>query len=1718
MRKILITLIVLTSHLYAQQQDTSLARRIREKEANAVLHQSFRVSGGSIPNPMSAPEQDCNSAIPVCQNTYNTAVSYSGSGNSQEIPSNTCLGSNELNSVWYTFTTGSSGNLAFNITPNNSSDDYDFALYDITGSNCNGISSGAITPVRCNYSATSGVTGLSSSGTNASEPASGSNQSTVLSTTPGRTYVLIISNYSSSQSGYTLDFSPGTASIFDNIPPTAQSVTAPCGATNITFNASEQVKCSSIAANGSDFTITGTGGPYTISGASGVNCGTNSGQVTINFSPALSGGGPWTIAVQSGSDGNTLIDACGNAMAPTTMTFNTSPPTASISGPSSVCKGTVFALSANAGTSYNWTGSAVPAGQNNQQTISVTPNTPGTLNFTVQVGNGSCGSSTATKAVTVTDAPVANFSALPSFTVCAGSPITFTNTSTYPCSTGGLGVNQCTCGTFLCQTTPNNGTFVTYLWTFGDGGTAFYIAGTPAAAFSPTHTYSSPGTYIVSLTASGTINTCSSVKNLTVTVLPATANLTVSPSATICPGQSATLTVSGGTSYTWTPSASLSSASAATVTANPASTTIYTVSAPGCSSTQSQTVSVTVNGTPPNIGTIQGPSSVCNNATGVTYSVSSVASTTYTWSAPAGVTITSGANSNVVTVDYGASAGTISVTAASACGTATATLLVSISPSLSLTITPNNPTICGGGSATLTASGATSYTWSPSASLSSASGSSVTATPAATTNYTILGASGTCTGSATATVTVAGSLNLSVSQSNPGSCTVGSSTLVASGASTYTWSPAATLNTANGATVIANPSSTTTYTVVGSSGAGCTGTTTAIVAIGVVLSATTTQTNVSCNTFSDGIATANPSGGTGPYTYTWSTVPTQTTQTATGLGAGTYTVTIGSTECSASGLELINNGDFESGNTGFSSAYAYTPPPNTQEGQYWVSTSASPWNGGMTSAGDHTSGSGNFMLVNGAGTANVNVYCQTVPVTANTNYLFSTWLSNLTAGTPPSQLAQLQFYVNGVPLGSVFTSPSAVNTWAQFSASWNSGANTSANICIVNQSTSLGGNDFGLDDISFQQCLQPCPITQTVTITQPPAVTVSVSSNTLICPGQSTTLTAGGASTYTWSPAATLSSANGATVTANPSALTVYTVTGADAGGCTATNTVQVDMLGNISLTVSPASTTICPSATVTLSASGANSYTWAPAASLSAANTATVSASPAATTVYTITGDSNGCTGTGTINVVVTNTLSITATAVSPTVCPTANTQISASGATNYTWSPATDLSSSSGATVTCTPTASNQYTVLGASGTCTATATVNITLANTPTVTTSASPTICSGSNAALTANGANTYTWSPTTGLSSSTGGNITAGPGTTTTYTVTGSSAQGCTSNTVVTVNVIATPTLVATASPSVICSGSLTTLAAAGASTYTWSPSASLSSANGAVVTGTPQTSTMFIVTGGNGTAPNMCTSNTTVQVNVIPTPTPGVSPDQTICFGQRIYLVATGGTTYTWTPAIGLSAPHGSSTYANPFINTTYVVTVSNNGLCTGAASVNITVNPLPVVNAGPDTTINVDETYELTGSGSGMLGWLPTDGNPLPCNYCPQNTVNPQNSTCYILEATNAFNCVNRDTMCITVTKDWDVFIPNAFTPNGNGVNDVFIPVGYGITSIDLAIFDRWGAQIFKSSTDHPGWDGKNKGKLCETGVYVWQAEIHTIAGYTVKRVGHVTLISTIK
>lgn len=167
--------------------------------------------------------------------------------------------------------------------------------------------------------------------------------------------------------------------------------------------------------------------------------------------------------------------------------------------------------------------------------------------------------------------------------------------------------------------------------------------------------------------------------------------------------------------------------------------------------------------------------------------------------------------------------------------------------------------------------------------------------------------------------------------------------------------------------------------------------------------------------------------------------------------------------CSSASAGLIVNGDFEGGNTGFTSDYVYAPALNTTEGQYTVRSDPRNWNASFAPTGDHTSGSGQMLVVNGAPNSSLVVWQQIVAVTPNTDYDFSMWVSSAVSNGP----ASLEVSINGALLGSPFAAPGLTGFWDEFSEAWNSGASNTAQITIIDGNLAVFPNDFYIDDISF---------------------------------------------------------------------------------------------------------------------------------------------------------------------------------------------------------------------------------------------------------------------------------------------------------------------------------------------------------------------------------------------------------------------------------------------------------------------------------------------------------------------------------------------------------------------------------------------------------------------------------------------------------------------------
>ena len=380
-----------------------------------------------------------------------------------------------------------------------------------------------------------------------------------------------------------------------------------------------------------------------------------------------------------------------------------------------------------------------------------------------------------------------------------------------------------------------------------------------------------------------------------------------------------------------------------------------------------------------------------------------------------------------------------------------------------------------------------------------------------------------------------------------------------------------------------------TYTVYVRSNQNCVATATRVIQNKPPINVNLNTDDVLCNGQNNGSATVAPSGGNGPnFNVQWSNGATGTS--VSNLAPGDYSVTVRDS-CRVAGNELVVNGHFEQGATGFTSdynnctdCYAFIGG-ELFENQYVVGLNANQHHQAFQGIGQ--GGAGNFMMVNGSSQPNTNVWCQTINVQPNTYYEFSAWVSSIFAQSP----AQLQFQANGVLLGPVFTAPSTVNNWAQFFSVWFSGASTSVTICIINQNTATAGNDFGLDNISFKACLS-CEVTQSFTIAEPAVLSASASSQSAVCGANNGAIDVtaqGGLAPYTYGLDGVNYSANNVLSNLAPGAYTVYVQ---DASLCVITVQVVVADDEDVSIDAGD-DVAVCSGQSVTLNASGSAGFVW---------------------------------------------------------------------------------------------------------------------------------------------------------------------------------------------------------------------------------------------------------------------------------------------------------------------------------------------------------------------------------------------------------------------------------------------------------------------------------------------------------------------------------------------
>ena len=1186
-------------------------------------------------------------------------------------------------------------------------------------------------------------------------------------------------------------------------------------------------------------TSTPTTATYTVTGTeSGTGC-TGTAVVTVSVNPvpsvpvatnatqcgygvstaSVSGGTSYkwyatptsTTVLQSGASATytTAINAtttwyvassnatCESARAAVTTTVTQPDAVTATATSTAICPGNSFTLSATStgtnGSVYSYTWTASPATGSgiatsvSGATTAVTPTTPGNYVYMVTAVDGVC-TTTAAVNVTASPAPVINASLTPT-AVCSGAAVTLsatTNANTAGNKTVGTNsLSDYTGGPYREGAGSDNK--VQYLFTAAELTAAGMAPGNITAL-----------SFSVTSIGTGTMGNFTIRMGSTASTSLAATYITAPTSVVY--GPSSYVPVAGVNAYTFsTPfnwngtdnvivqvchDAVSGGSSTSIARQSIANRTAYTNASAACTSTTGTTVSYRA------MTTFSGQ--VAGQGAG-----------TYTWQWNPGAL-----NGNTVTVNpVNSSTSTPTTVTYTVTGTDplttcsnTAAVTVTVNPIPSVPVA-TNATQCGYAVSTASVSGGTNYKWYATATSTTVlqSGSSATYTTAigSTTTWYVSSYNATCESArTTVTATVTQPDAVTAAATTTAICPGQSFTLSATKTGTnntysYTWTatPAAGSGIATsvaGTTTAVTPSAPGTYAYMVTAVDGvCTATasvnvkTNAVPAIAASASpsvicagSTATLTGVDLTippaTVAVGAGASTTSGQyASPYYHLWGGHKSQylylaSDLTAAGLTAGNLT---------ALSFSVVSTG---TSYAGFAISLALTNTTNLAGGQVltglnsvYSSASATPVVGLNTysfAAPFYWDGTSNLIVQtcwsnNNSGGLSAEVkYDATAYVSNNVfrgdSYTPSAVCSNTATSLTYSARPQIRF------TGGASTTSSL--TWQ-----WNPGA-VNSNTMTVTPPTGTSSYTLTANDPATT-----CSNTAVVTLTVNPIPSVTVAASTgSICSGTTASLTATGATTYSWMPAGGTSSV----AAVSPTTSTIYTVTGTSLG-CSNTQTVNLNVTPTPTVTASASPTVICAGATVSLTASGATTYSWMPNSSTSGTTTAT----PTVSTTYTVSGTTAGCTNTRTLNVTVNNvpTLTVTANPASGVLCTTgATATLTAAGtSTAYVWGHGPTTASTSVA-----PSATTVYSVTGTNSCGVKTVTTSITVATTPTITaTPVSTLICVNNPAVLNASATAGVTYSWSTGSSAT---SVTVTPNQTTTYTVTATNACGTATATVV----------------------------------------------------------------------------------------------------------------------------------------------------------------------------------------------------------------------------------------------------------------------------------------------------------------------------------------------
>ncbi|NTW31164.1 MAG: PKD domain-containing protein [Bacteroidetes bacterium] len=1195
---------------------------------------------------------------------------------------------------------------------------------------------------------------------------------------------------------------------------------------------------------------------------------------------------------------------------------------------------------------------------------------------------------------------------------------------------------------FTDLTTINQNEVAGWLWNFGDGNTS--------TLQNPSHTYSTYGNYNVSLVSTSSVGACQSTNT---TGANQTINLPMLPVAeagnshAVCEGKNDTLTATGGISYQWNNGVINGTPFV------PTGTKTYTVTVTNANNcTATDNVLVTVNSSPvPEAGINQ---TVC---TGISVTLTATGGTSFQWN--------NGVNNETPFVPTTTKTYTVTVTNENGCS-ASDNVQVTVN-SLPIPEAGSDQTYCLGTIDTLTATGGTSYQWNNGIT------NGVPFTPASTKTYIVtVTDANNCTATDNVTLTV-NPLPIPEAGNNRAYCFGKIDTLIATGGISYQWNNGIT----NG--IPFTPTSTKTYIVTVSDANACSATDNVTLTVyslpipdagnnqifclgtvdtltatggtsyqwnngvtnGVPFTPTSTKTYIvtvsdanNCTatdnvtltvislpipeagndqTFCLGtIITLSANGGT---SYQWNNgvtdgvpfTPTSTKTYTVTVTDGNYCTATDNITLNVDPLPIAEAGTNQTVCAGTSVTLTATGGTSYEwnngvfNGIPFVPTTTKTYTVTVTDGNGCTATDNVLVIVNSLPipeAGNDQIVCAgtsvTITATGGISYQWDNGVTNGVSFVPTitktytvtvkninncTATDYLQVTVNPLPIPEAGNNQTVcagvsvtLNATAGTSYQWNNGVTNGVPFVPTSTKTYT---------VTVKN-IHNCTATDNVQVTVNSLPIPEAGDNQTVCAGERVTLNGAGGTSYLWNN----SVANG--VTFVPTTTSTYIVTVKDGNNCTATDNVLVTV-NPLPIPEAGDNQTVCAEVSVTLTATGGTSFQW------NNGVTNEVPFVPSATNVYTVTvTNTHGCTATDNVQVNV-NNLPIADAGLPKTICIEQSTTLTATGVGTYQW-----VGGPPTATYIVSPITTTTYfvTVTNSNG-CTASDSVLISVTLLPIPDAGLPQTICAGQSTDLTATGGGTYQWDGVPATET-----YTVSPLSTTTYTVI-VTKNGCTASDNVQINVTPLP-LADAGLPQTLCFGQSDTLIATGGGTYQWDAGPATATYNI-----TPSATTTYTVT----VTKNGCSASDNVQIVVNTLPLAEAGSNQIICYGQSSNLTAYGGTAYSWS-----NNSNSQSINVSPSATTTYIVTVTNINNCTATDFIQVTVNPLPLAEAGSNLTICYADSTRLNASGGTDYVWFPTT------KLSNSNIFNPfafpLTSTTYSVTVTDNNGCSAADNVAITV------------------------------------------------------------------------------------------------